>query len=93
MSAHDWLYVIEVVDERLNVIPMKELERRLMGVVKDVARRIHEGQTAVPVSVLTTDHRDRWAEVSTLSPQTVRDCPSTSFVEPISSIGTVPSKP
>lgn len=64
MSIHEWLYVVEVVDERLNVIPMKELECRLMGVVKDVARRIHEGQTPVPVSILTTDHRDRWAEVS-----------------------------
>ena len=42
---------------------MKELEGIILSVVKDVARRIHEGQVPVPVSILTTDHRDRWADV------------------------------
>ncbi len=94
VSVHDWLYVIEVVDERLNVIPMRELECRLMGVVKDVARRIHEGQTPVPVSVLTTDHRDRWAEVGDPCRPNRSPCLNLSLtsIEPLSSIGIIPPK-
>lgn len=64
LSIHDWLYAVEVIDSTHALIPPRELEKRLYSVISDVHRRRRNKETAVPVSVLGTDNRDRWAEVS-----------------------------
>ncbi|KAI0694621.1 acyltransferase ChoActase/COT/CPT [Cytidiella melzeri] len=62
VSARDWFYAVEVIDSGHNPIVPRELEKRLNAVVLDVSHRISIGEAAVPISVLTTDCRDRWAE-------------------------------
>jgi hypothetical protein len=44
-------------------ISPSELERRLRSVASDAARRLASGEKAFPVGVLSSDGRDRWAEV------------------------------
>jgi hypothetical protein len=44
-----------------------ELERRLRCVARDAALRLASGEKAVPVGVLTSDQRDRWAQVRIFS--------------------------
>ncbi|KZT00792.1 acyltransferase ChoActase/COT/CPT [Laetiporus sulphureus 93-53] len=62
VHAYDWLYAIEVLDENMQSLPPALIERRLKAIVADVERRLARGERAVPVSVLTTDERDRWTE-------------------------------
>ncbi|GJE88614.1 choline/carnitine O-acyltransferase [Phanerochaete sordida] len=73
VAARDWFYILEVVDEQQNPVSPAELERILREVAEDVSRRLEEGESAVPISVLSADHRDRWAEnyahLMALSPQ------------------------
>jgi hypothetical protein len=47
---------------RIRISPV-ELERRLSSVARDAAQRLASGERAVPVGVLSSDGRDRWAEV------------------------------
>jgi hypothetical protein len=60
---HDWCYTIDVYDTDWRPVPWEEIERRLGAVVRDVEERRGRGERAVPVSVLTSDERNRWAEV------------------------------
>jgi carnitine O-acetyltransferase len=48
-------------------IPPAELERRLRCVARDAAQRLAGGEKAVPIGVLSSDGRDRWAEVCSFS--------------------------
>ena len=63
LCVHDWLYAVEVLDEDLQIITMRELERRLLGIVLDVAERMTQGSSAPLISVLGADDRDQWAKV------------------------------
>ncbi|KAI0777148.1 acyltransferase ChoActase/COT/CPT [Irpex lacteus] len=73
ISIHSWLYSIEVLNPAHELVTPRELEKRLHAVVRDVDIRIRKGERAVPVGVLGTDGRDRWAEnlehLLSLSPQ------------------------
>lgn len=60
--VHDWFYTVDVLDNDLKVIPVQELERRILGIVLDVSERLNAGSSAVPISVLSADERDKWAE-------------------------------
>ena len=64
VSVHNWLYAVEVIDVDRNLISARDLESRLLSVISDVDRRIGDGEVAVPVSVLSADHRDLWTKVS-----------------------------
>jgi hypothetical protein len=46
-------------------VPPAELERRLHCIARDAAKRLASGERAIPVGVLSSDGRDRWAEVCT----------------------------
>lgn len=60
---HDWFYAIEVCDEHGSALSAKALEGNILGAVRDVMKRLEQGERAVPVSVLSADERDKWAEV------------------------------
>ncbi|KAI0784600.1 acyltransferase ChoActase/COT/CPT [Abortiporus biennis] len=60
LSLHDWFYSVEVLDSQSNVIPAREIENRILKVVNDVQSRLKNGERAVPISVLSADHRDHW---------------------------------
>lgn len=62
----DWFYAIDVLDENQRPIPPGSLEIRIVQVVADAGKRLEAGEQAIPISVLSTDHRDTWAEVSYL---------------------------
>ncbi len=66
ICVRDWFYTIEVLDAEMNLINVKDLEKRLMGVVLDVANRLRSSEKAVPVGVLGSDGRDKWSEVGLL---------------------------
>lgn len=40
-----------------------EIEARICAVVVDVEQRLSNGETAVPIGILSADGRDQWAEV------------------------------
>ena len=63
-AVRDWFYAIEVLDEQGQAIEPKRLEARILDVVNDAGKRLQAGEEAVPVSVLSADNRDVWAEVS-----------------------------
>ncbi|TDL25783.1 acyltransferase ChoActase/COT/CPT [Rickenella mellea] len=58
---HDWCYAVEIYDKDGKIISYAETERRIRDAVLDASRRIAGGEEAVPVGVLTSDHRDTWA--------------------------------
>ncbi|KAI0635930.1 acyltransferase ChoActase/COT/CPT [Trametes polyzona] len=58
----DWMYAVEVASPDSNYIPAASIEQRLYAVVADVEARRRNGERSVPVSVLSTDDRDRWAD-------------------------------
>lgn len=60
---HDFFYVVEVYDESCKAHSPGVIERRLWSCVRDVKRRLASGERAKPIGILTTDDRDRWAEV------------------------------
>ncbi|TCD69360.1 hypothetical protein EIP91_007916 [Steccherinum ochraceum] len=62
LCVHDWTYAVDVLDSNLNLITVAELEKRILGVVLDVSERLEQAHTAVPISVLGADDRDRWAQ-------------------------------
>ena len=63
VMLHDWFYAVEVFDKDMRMLEPAEIERRLLSVVADADHRLAQGEVATAVSVLTTDGRDRWAEV------------------------------
>ncbi|KAI0359864.1 acyltransferase ChoActase/COT/CPT [Trametes cingulata] len=62
VMLNDWMYAVEVVAPDGSPLPAALIEKRLRAVVADVEGRKRKGERAVPVSVLTTDERDRWAD-------------------------------
>ena len=64
MLIHDFFYVVEVYDESRKPYPPGIIEGRLWSCVRDVERRLASGERAKPIGILSTDDRDRWAEVS-----------------------------
>jgi len=73
--VHDWCYSVVVYHPPSSNNPNKpgellspgEIEARLRAVVIDVESRLSNGEKALPVGVLSSDERDRWATVSSLS--------------------------
>jgi hypothetical protein len=63
VMLHDWCYAIEVYSETRDLMPISEIERQLRQVVRDAGNRIRNKEIAVPVGVLSSDGRDRWAQV------------------------------
>ena len=63
----DWMYAVEAVGPDGSPVEPAILEHRLRGIVHDAQTRFEKGERAVPVAVLTTDDRDRWADVSELA--------------------------
>ena len=63
MLIHDFFYVVEVYDDSRKPNSPGVIERRLWSCVRDVERRLASGERAKPIGILSTDHRDRWAEV------------------------------
>jgi hypothetical protein len=76
--VHDWFYAVECYQLRagscsssssssgapeLIRISPAELAHRLRNVARDAARRLRNGERVVPIGVLSSDGRDRWAEV------------------------------
>ncbi|PIL35584.1 transporter [Ganoderma sinense ZZ0214-1] len=61
VMASDWMYAVDVVASDGNPFPPSAIENSLRAVVNDVRARIAKRERVVPVSVLTTDDRDRWA--------------------------------
>ncbi|KAJ8461795.1 hypothetical protein ONZ51_g11305 [Trametes cubensis] len=72
VMAADWMYAIEVLAADGSPLAPSEIEKKLHAIVVDVESRRARGECAVPISVLTTDDRDRWADglqhVLSLSP-------------------------
>ncbi|OJT11461.1 Carnitine O-acetyltransferase [Trametes pubescens] len=58
----DWMYAVEAIAPDGDPLSAAAIERRLRAIVSDVERRHERGERAVPLSVLTTDDRDRWAD-------------------------------
>ena len=63
---HDFLYTVEVYDESGKPHVPAIIEQRLWSCIRDVENRLASGEQAKPVGILTTDDRDRWAEVRVL---------------------------
>ncbi|KAI1797126.1 acyltransferase ChoActase/COT/CPT [Ganoderma leucocontextum] len=61
VMAADWIYAVDVVALDGSPFPPNVIESSLRAVVSDVGVRVAKGERAVPISVLTTDDRDRWA--------------------------------
>ncbi|KAG1764675.1 hypothetical protein EV702DRAFT_105574 [Suillus placidus] len=59
---HDFMYTVRVCEDDRTPLPVQIIEDRIRAVVLDVVKRIEAGERAVPVGVLTSDNRDRWAE-------------------------------
>ncbi|KAI0775213.1 acyltransferase ChoActase/COT/CPT [Trametes elegans] len=62
VSVADWMYAIVVVAPDGSPLPPSVIENRLYAVAADANARKTRGEHAVPVNVLTTDDRDRWAD-------------------------------
>lgn len=60
---HDFFYSVEVYDEFRKPHDPAIIEQRLWSCARDVERRLALGERAKPIGILTTDDRDRWAEV------------------------------
>lgn len=62
VMVSDWIYAVEVYNENRKLYSVDDIEQRLTSVVQDAARRKQAGEKAVPVGILSSDHRDRWTE-------------------------------
>lgn len=62
LMLHDFVYTVRVCEDDRTPLPVQTIEDRIRAVVLDVIKRIESGESAVPVGVLTSDDRDRWAE-------------------------------
>ena len=63
VMVNDWTYAVEVYDENRLLLSAENIEQRLRSVVQDATQRIQAGEKAVPVGILSADHRDTWADV------------------------------
>ncbi|KAG1804982.1 acyltransferase ChoActase/COT/CPT [Suillus plorans] len=62
LMLHDFVYTVRVCEDDRTPLPVQIIEDRIRAVVLDVIHRMKSGESAVPVGVLTSDDRDRWAE-------------------------------
>ncbi|KAG1750829.1 acyltransferase ChoActase/COT/CPT [Suillus lakei] len=62
LMLHDFVYTVRVCEDDRTPLPVQTIEDRIRAVVLDVIKRIEARESAVPVGVLTSDDRDRWAE-------------------------------
>ncbi|KAG2074286.1 acyltransferase ChoActase/COT/CPT [Suillus decipiens] len=62
LMLHDFVYAVRVCEDDRTPLPVQTIEDRIRAVVLDVIKRMESGENAVPVGVLTSDDRDRWAE-------------------------------
>ena len=63
VMVNDWTYAIEAYDENRQLLSVNIIEQHLRSVVHDATQRMQAGEEAVPVGILSADHRDRWTEV------------------------------
>ena len=63
VMVNDWTYAIEAYDENRSLLSVDIIEQHLRGVVQDATQRIQSGKKAVPVGILSADHRDFWTKV------------------------------
>ncbi|KAF8896423.1 carnitine acetyltransferase [Infundibulicybe gibba] len=66
LMIHNWFYTVTVTrptsdPARPELIPVREIETQIHGVVLDVERRLADGERAVPIGILSADQRDLWA--------------------------------
>ncbi|KAG1887013.1 acyltransferase ChoActase/COT/CPT [Suillus subluteus] len=62
LMLYDFVYTVRVCEDDRTPLPVQTIENGIRAVVLDVIKRIESGESAVPVGVLTSDDRDRWAE-------------------------------
>ncbi|KAG8704852.1 hypothetical protein FRC08_002011 [Ceratobasidium sp. 394] len=62
VMINDWSYTIQVYDGAGRNVGVKEIERRLWEVVKDVQSREERGERAKRIGILTADERTQWAQ-------------------------------
>jgi carnitine O-acetyltransferase len=62
LMLYDFVYTVRVCEDDRTPLSVQIIEDRIRAVVLDVIKRIESGESAVPVGVLTSDDRDRWAE-------------------------------
>jgi hypothetical protein len=67
VMVYDWCYALDVYPDADAEHPSPDtprvLEQRLRAIVADAQARRRAGERAVPVGVMSADHRDQWAEV------------------------------
>jgi Choline/Carnitine o-acyltransferase len=63
VMIHDWCYTVDVYSEDVKLLDVADIERYIRSVVEDANTRLEKGERAVPVGVLSADHRDLWAKV------------------------------
>lgn len=69
IMVHNWCYTIPVyhppnhTTSLSQLMKPSEIEARICAVVVDVEQRLSNGETAVPIGILSADGRDQWAEV------------------------------
>ncbi|KAF9517028.1 hypothetical protein BS47DRAFT_1291705 [Hydnum rufescens UP504] len=72
----EWSYVVQVLDQDGQQVPVAEIESRIIALISDVKQRELNGQVVVPIGRLTADPRDLWAanreHLLTLSPRNRR---------------------
>ena len=59
----DWFYAIDAYHPDGKLISVDDMEKRIRSIVWDVDRRLCAGEVATPVGILSSDERDRWAQV------------------------------
>ena len=65
--VNDWTYAAEVYDDNRKLLSADDIEQCLGSVVHDATRRNLAGEKAIPVGILSADHRDRWCAPFTFS--------------------------
>ena len=69
VMLHNWFYTIMVYhppdpsSPHLRLLEPREIASQLRAIVFDAEQRLAEGERAVPIGILSADHRDRWTEV------------------------------
>ncbi|KAJ7593323.1 acyltransferase ChoActase/COT/CPT [Mycena floridula] len=62
VMVHGFCYKITALSSNDSLLGFHDLERRILGVVRDVEARISSGEKAFPVGVLSADSRNTWAK-------------------------------
>lgn len=59
----DWFYAIDAYHPDGTLISPNGMEQLIRRIVRDVEIRMHAGEAAIPIGILSSDERDRWAKV------------------------------